>query len=54
MNQTDIERALRAFEKVGLSVEVTLEPDGRVRFTPVDAGVDCRQAEVDYSTRIKL
>lgn len=54
INQTDLERTLRAFDKVGVCVEVTLEPDGRVRFTPVESGEPGQKRQVDYAARIKL
>lgn len=55
VTQADVARTLRAFEQVGIPVEVTLEPDGRVRFTPVEPGRAATDSRaVDYDARIEL
>lgn len=55
ITQADVARTLRAFDQVGISVEVTLEPDGRVRFTPVDPSAPPPPSgAVDYDARIEL
>jgi hypothetical protein len=55
ITQADVARTLRAFDQAGIPVEVTLEPDGRVRFTPVDPGASPPSSEaVDYDARVEL
>ena len=55
ITQADVARTLRAFDQVGIPVEVTIEPDGRVRFTPVVAGgVPPFSGSLDYEARIEL